>query len=442
MENKNNTPSNHLSSPKSAKEEVNEKPAVTWLKQITDNIKQIAILSFKEFTKGRTLTKVSALTYNTLLSIIPLLALLFAIARGFDLANLLEHQLTTGLERESVATQTILRLVNSYLDHTKGGLFIGVGLIMLFWTTLSLTNNIEETFNYIWQVKKGRRLYRKATDYFSVLLLLPILFVLSGGISLFMTTLAQEMSNFKLLTPLLKIAIKSIPYLLTWGMFTGLYLFIPNTHVKFRHAIIPGILAGTIFQLFQYFYINSQIWISTYNAIYGSFAAIPMFLLWTQISWSICIFGGILNYVSQNLKQYSFRDETETISRRYNDFLCTLILSLICKRFEKENIPYTAESLSEEHEIPICLTKKIVYQLQDIQLITETRIGSNNEQVAYLPAVDIHTMTLGMLLHKLNRQGSEGFNIKKERYSGAWEAIKRIEEEERYSNSQILLKDL
>lgn len=406
------------------------------------NVLRIVMLSIREFTKGRTLTKVSALTYNTLLSIIPLLALLFAIARGFDLSNLLEYQVRNGLEGQSVATETILKLVNSYLDHTKGGVFIGVGLIMLFGTTLSLTNNIEETFNYIWQVKKGRRLHRKITDYFSVLLLLPILFVVSGGISLFMKTLAEEMNDFLLLTPLLKLAIKSSPYLLTWTMFTGLYLFIPNTNVKFRHAILPGILAGSIFQLFQYFYIDSQIWLSTYNAIYGSFAAIPMFLLWTQISWSICIFGGILNYVSQNLKYYSFRDETENISRRYNDFLCILILSLICKRFEKENTPYTAESLSEEHEIPICLTKKIVYQLQDIHLIIETRIGRNNEQTAYLPAVDIHTITVAMLLRKINRQGSEAFTIDKEKYNSSWEAIKNTQEEYYYSHSHTLLKDL
>lgn len=406
------------------------------------NATQIGILSFREFTKGGILTKVSALTYSTLLSIIPLLALLFGIARGFDLSNLLEYQLRNGLDGQSVATETILNLINSYLDHTKGGIFIGVGLVMLFWSTLSLTSNIEETFNHIWQVKIGRRFHRRITDYFAILLLLPILIVLSGGLSLFITTLVEKMENFRLLTPFLKIGIKLTPFLLTWGMFTGLYTFIPNTNVKLRHTIIPGIIAGTIFQLFQFFYIDSQIGLSNYNAIYGSFAAIPMFLLWTQISWSICLFGGVISYVSQNLKYYSFQKEADNISRRYNDFLCILIMSLICKRFEKENIPYTAESLSEEHSIPICLTKKIIYQLQDIHLITETRIGKNNEQTAYLPAVDISNITIAILLRKINTQGSEAFNIDKEKYSSSWEAIKRIQEEYFYSNSQTLLKDL
>ncbi|MGL4852146.1 MAG: YihY/virulence factor BrkB family protein [Phocaeicola sp.] len=420
---------------------VESTPGRSPIKQAMRNAIQIGLLSIRDFTNGPTLTKVSALTYNTLLSIIPLLALLFAIARGFDLSNLLEQQLRNGLEGQSVATETLLKLVNSYLDHTKGGIFIGVGLIMLFWTILSLTNNIEETFNYIWQVKKGRRLKRKLTDYFAILFLLPILIVLSGGISLFMTTLAERMSNFILLTPILKMVIKSSPFVLTWSMFTGLYIFIPNTHVKFRYAIIPGILAGSAFQLLQYFYIDSQIWLSSYNAIYGSFAAIPMFLLWTQISWSICLFGGVLTYISQNLRHYSFREETDNISRRYNDFLCILIMSLICKRFQQESTPYTAESLSDEQQLPICLTKKILYELQDIQLIIETQMGENNELQAYLPAIDIHTMSVAMLLRKINNQGSEEFDIDREKYSSAWEMIKKLEEEN-YTHSQTLLKDL
>ena len=141
---------------------------------------------------------------------------------------------------------------------------------------------------------------------------------------------------------MLKFLVRLIPYALTWGMFIGLYVFMPNTSVKLKHAWFPGILAGSAFQAFQYFYVNSQIWISNYNAIYGSFAAIPMFLLWTQISWTICLFGAQMSYISQNLPSFSFGKETARISRRYHDFFCTVILSAICKRFEDEQTPYTA----------------------------------------------------------------------------------------------------
>lgn len=160
----------------------------------------------------------------------------------------------------------------------------------------------------------------------------------------------ENMEDFVLLAPLMKFLVRLVPFILTWAMFTGLFVFMPNTKVKLKYAIIPGIIAGTAFQAFQYLYIGSQIWVSRYNAIYGSFAAIPMFLLWAQISWGICLYGAELCYVAQNLRNYSFSKETANISRRYHDFLCILIMSLICKRFETEETPYTAETLSDEHK--------------------------------------------------------------------------------------------
>lgn len=403
---------------------------------------KIATLSVREFMQDRILNKASALTYSTLLSIIPILAILFAIARGFGFSNLLENQFRSGLEGQSLAAETILGLIDSYLIHAKSGVFIGVGLIMLFWTILSLTDNIERTFNYIWQVKKPRTLYRKLTDYFSILLLLPLLFVVSSGLSIFMATMVKNMEGFVLLAPLMKFLLRLTPFILTAAMFTGLFIFMPNTKVKFRYAVIPGIFSGVAFQAFQYLYIGSQLWVSGYNAIYGSFAAIPMFLLWTQVSWSICLYGAELCYVAQNLQNYSFGKETEHISRRYHDFLCILILSFICKQFEQGNQPYTADQLSSAYKIPIRLTRKILYELQDIHLIYETPVGTDGESIAYLPATDIHRMNVAMLLNRLDTAGTEAFKIDHERYKGPWEALSNARKDYYRSASEILLKDL
>ena len=170
---------------------------------IYDTIK-IVTLSVREFVQGRVANKASALTYNTLLAIIPMLAILFAIARGFGFSNLLEDQFRSGLEGQAITAETILSFIDSYLSHTKSGIFIGVGLIMLFYTVLILTYNMESTFNSIWQVKKQRSLYRKITDYFSMLLLLPILILLSSGISIFMSTFMKNFEEFVLLAPIIK----------------------------------------------------------------------------------------------------------------------------------------------------------------------------------------------------------------------------------------------
>jgi membrane protein len=406
------------------------------------NALKIATLSVREFLENRIVSKASALTYNTLLSFIPLLAILFAIARGLGFSTLMESQFRSGLEGQSQAAEIILGLIDSYLSHAKSGVFIGVGLVMLLWTVISLTNNIERTFNSIWQVKKPRTFYRKITDYLSVLLLLPVIIVLSGGITIFLSTLAKSTDEFVVLAPIVKTLVRLLPYVLSWGTFTALYVFIPNTRVKLRHAIVPGLLAGCAFQGLQYAYIGSQIWVSRYNAIYGSFAAIPMFLLWTQLAWEICLFGAQFSYVAQNLRNFAFSKETAHISRRYHDFLCILVMSCICKRFERDEPPYTAEALSDEHKIPIRLTKKILYELQDVRLLRETPSEADEDTIAYLPATDLQQLNVTTLLRRLNVAGSENFKIDREKYSKAWEALSHAHEEYYAAAEKILMKDL
>ena len=403
---------------------------------------KILIISIKEFTQGRLVVRASALTYNTLFSIIPLLAILFAIVRGLGFSNLLEIQMKNGFGAQTPAMTTILGFIDSYLSHTKSGVFIGVGLIMLLWTILTLINNIERTFNTIWQVKKPRTIYRKMTDYFSMLLLTPIFLVLSSGISIFMSTMINKMDGFIILGPVLKLCLNLIPFLIIWLMFTALYSYMPNTRVKLKHCIIPGILAGSAAQFFQYLYIGSQIWVSRYNAIYGSFAAIPMFLLWTQITWSICLFGAELSYVSQNIKNYYFNNEIKNISRRYHDFLCILIMSLICKRFQTEKPPYTADDLSQSHKIPIKLVNKIIYELIDINVIKETPVNNETDHMAYIPAIDINKLSVGMLINKIDSKGSEDFKIRMNESNKAWDTLKGFRKEYYKDTDNILLKDI
>lgn len=401
---------------------------------------KVVSLSIKQFDVDRITERASALTYSTLLSIIPILAILFAIARGFGFDSLVESQFRSGVASQQA--ELIISWINSYLEHAQSGIFIGVGLVVLLWTVLILTDTIERSFNAIWQVKRPRSVMRKITDYFSMILLLPILIVVSSGLGIFMSTYIKDMENYVVLAPIVKFLVRLIPYVLTWSMFTALFIFIPNTKVKFSHAWLPGIIAGSAFQAFQYFYINSQIWVSSYNAIYGSFAAIPMFLLWTQISWTICLLGAEMCYISQNLSSFNFGKETANISRRYHDFFCTIILSSICKRFVVGASAYTAEELSKEHKIPIRLTKKLLYELQDMKLILETSHDDKSDEIGYTPAIDINVLTVGMLLSRLDSTGSEAFKIDRKHYSSSWDALIKAREEYLYRNNKILLKDL
>ena len=402
---------------------------------------KIIILSVRQFLNDRVLVRASALTYSTLLSIIPILALLFAIARGFGFDSFVETMFRSNVTEEQA--ELVISWINSYLEHAQSGIFIGVGLIMLLWTVYNLIDNIELSFNTIWQVKYPRTMFRQITDYFSMMLLFPILIVVSGGLTIFMTTYLKEMENFLLLAPVIKFFIRLIPYMLIWGMFIGMYVFIPNTKVRLSHAWFPGILAGSAFQAFQYIYVNSQIWISNYNAIYGSFAALPMFLLWLQISWTICLFGAQLTYASQNISNFSFDKDTRNISHRYREFVSILIMSLIAKRFAHNEPPYTAEAISEACRIPIQLTHLTLYELQEIHLIHEVSTDEKNDDIAYLPSMDINQLNVALLLDRLDIHGSEDFKIDKEKaFNDEWDVLMKAKEEYYKSTEKILLKDL
>jgi len=407
------------------------------------NIIKTIYVTIKQFVDDRIAAKASALTYSTLLAIVPMLAILFAIARGFGFDKLMETQLFANFGGQTETTEAILTFVDSYLEHAKGGIFIGVGLAMLLWTVLNLINNIEVTFNHIWQVKKSRNIYRKITDYFSMFLLMPILIVFSSGVTLFMSTVFAKMEDYILLGSLSKFLIKLIPFAITWLMFTGLYVFMPNTNVRFKHALPAGILAGTIYQFFQFFYISGQIWVSKYNAIYGSFAALPLFLLWLQTSWTICLFGVQLTYTSQNIRFFSFDRDTRNVSRRYRDFISLLIMSLICKRFEQQDKPYTADEISSKHRIPIRLVNRTLSELQEIKMIHEVLTGEKEPEIGYQPSIDLSQLSVGLLLERIDQFGSEDFKIDKEKEFGSeWEVLLSAREKYLNSASEILVKDL
>ena len=366
------------------------------------------ILTTEGFIQQQLYFRAAALTYSTLFATIPILAIVFAISRGFGFNKLIEEQIRKNFQAQPQVIEEVIGFVNSYLAHTRSGIFIGFGLILLFWTLLSLTTNIEDTFNQIWQVKRPRSPFRQLTDYMAVFLLMPLFFVITSGLTLFIATIVQHVPNFLLLGSFMQFCIQLTPFLWTGLLFTGIYMFMPNTRVKLTSAAKAGFLAGTAFQFLQYFYIHFQLWVSSYNAIYGSFAALPLFMLLLQISWYICLFGAELSYVDQHINSFFHGKELPGLSRQYHDFLCILIMSLICKRFAAGKKAYTADKLAHAHRIPLRLVNDILYELCSAGLLLE--VGTNNEGKnvsTYVPARDTSTLTLGILLTTLSQSGYE-----------------------------------
>ena len=266
-------------------------------------------LTIRFFTEKRVTAQAAALTYSTLLSMVPILAVVFAIARGFGYNKYIELWFRKIMSTQPQIADLIVDFVNRYLAHTQSGIFLGIGLLFMLFTVLMLVNNIEETFNEIWQVSNARPIMRSIVNYLAIFFIFPIMIIISMGVAIVMATVADVIDDIALLAPAIHLLLDFSPYLLMSLLFILLYVYMPNTKVKWSCAIIPGILAGVAMHILQLFYIYSQIWVTGYNAIYGSFAALPLFMLWLQISWTICLFGAQLTYTNQNLNRFGINLE-------------------------------------------------------------------------------------------------------------------------------------
>ncbi|GHT79026.1 hypothetical protein AGMMS50262_22280 [Bacteroidia bacterium] len=402
---------------------------------------KVVTLAVRRYQADNLQRSASALTYSTFLSLIPLLAVLMAIAKGFGFRNIVESQLFEYFSGQREILTTVFGFVDSYMQHTKDGVFLGLGLILLLYTVFGLISNIENTFNMIWQVPKGRSYFRRYTDYFSVFLLLPVFLVCSSGISILFATTFNTLKEYQVIAPVSEIMITIVPLIVSILFFTGLYMFMPNTKVQFKHAFYAGIFAAICFQTFQYLYINGQMWVSKYNAIYGSFALLPLLLLWMQLSWVICLIGAEIAYAGQNVQNFEFESDSKNISRRYLDFLTLTIAALIIKRFEKDEKPYTAIEIAYQYRIPIRLTKQIIYLLMDLGIINELKDDDNYPN--YQPAININHITVEYLFNKIDRQGSENFKVdNKHKFRSEWDTILQCRTDMFRNNKELLIKDI
>lgn len=408
------------------------------LRAISYNVIKSFVLTYRNLNWSLVNTRASALTYSTLLSIVPLLAVLFAIARGFGFQNILQSELFGYFQGQEQALSTAMRFIDKSLEYAQGGVFLGVGLVLLLYTALNLISSIEDNFNSTWGIKNGRSYYRQFTDYTGLLLVAPVILVCNAGFSIILNSSLETHIIGAFINPFIQV----LPFILTILLFTFVYAYIPNTKVKIGSAIFAGIVAGLAFQIFQQIYISGQLWISKYNTIYGSFAALPLLLLWLQISWLIVLIGVELSFSHQNIAKFNFEKETKDITRRYKDFIILLISTLIVKRFEEGEKPYTANEISEKYKIPTRLTSDIIYLLLDLNIIVETPSGKDMVP-AYIPALDINKISVSYLFHKVDSFGSEDFNIDiTEEFMDEWNVINDIRNTIHEKEKNTLIKDL
>ena len=374
------------------------------LRRAIGNTVKVVVIAIRTFLDDKIMARAAALTYSTLFAIVPILALIFAVARGFGFENIVDSLIKGKLINENESLNAVMQFIDGYMEYVSSGAFIGIGLLFLLWSVYSLADNIEGNLNQIWHIKQARGMGRKITDYFSLILLIPIGIICLSGLSKASTKIIESMEVYVLLGGFLKFLIAAIPYLVAGLIFTGFYIFMPNTKVKFKYAIIPGFIAGCLFQLLQNLYFDGQLSLSSYNAIYGGFAALPLFLFWLNISWSIILFGCELAYVSQNNDNFNYFKEPEKISRRHQDFYCLMVMACICKRFNLHKPALTRKEIGEELHIPLR------YVIASIDLLIESSLlevvmQSDEREPAFVPATDSHNITVVKVLSAINSDG-------------------------------------
>jgi membrane protein len=367
-------------------------------------------MAFRGFDEDKCGLRASALTFYSLLSIVPTVALAFGIAKGFGMQKILERELLEKMRGQEEVISNVITFANKMLDQTKGGLIAGIGILILIWLIIKLLGNIEKSFNDIWGVPHSRTFGRKLSDYLSVLFVAPILVILSSSVTVFITTqitmIAERIDLLGPISPIILFFLKILPYCVIWLLFTFIYIFIPNTKVRFRSGLLGGIVAGTLYQIVQWFYINFQVGVSKYGAIYGSFAVLPLFMIWLQISWLIVLFGAEITFAHQNLDTYELEPESLRASHSLKRLLALSIAHLCVKNFSIGEKPWSAGEISNSLGIPVRLTNQIIYDLVQGGILAES-VGQEEKVPLFQPARDINILSINFIIKAIDEIGSK-----------------------------------
>jgi membrane protein len=407
---------------------------------------RIIVLAARGFSNDKVQLRASALTLYSLLSIIPVAAIAFAIAKGFGLDQNLAQLITDKFQANQALMKEILRIAQNALEETKGGYIAGVGVIILFWSVMSLLEHIESSFNHIWQIRSSRPWYRKFTDYITIMLIAPVFIILSSSVTVFISTeLADFMSRAPILDffkPLISFLVKLIPYFLSWITLTVLFIIMPNAKVKFFPALISGIIAGTILQITFWLYIDLQFGISKLSAIYGSFAAVPLFLIFMQTAWIVVLLGAELSFANQNVSRYEFESEALHISNYQKRALVLMIMHMIIRNFSLGEKPISAEHIAITLKIPVRLARDILQDLSTVNLVSIIHENEQKERL-YQPALDINRLTVSYVFTCLDKKGIEQtMVIQNKEYTKVISMLEKFDKLIAKSDSNILIKDL
>lgn len=371
---------------------------------------KVLYVSGRKFFKNDHTLQATALTYYTLFAVVPILALLFGIAKGFNLDNKLKSLIAERFAEQQNIVEWMYKFADTTLRNADGGIIAGIGILVLFWTVLRLATYVENSFNQIWAVRKGRTFFRKISDYLSIIIIAPILLVVMSSSTIFarkmLTDLTQKTVPDTFVQSMIELGLGTLPFVMAWLLFVFIYVFIPNTKVKLKSAVFAAIFAAILYQLAQMAYINIQLNLSSYNSIYGSFSALPLFLIWMQWSWIITLFGAEIAFVHQNFHTGQFEKSQSVFSNSLRRKCIIVLCKLVVDHFDKEQAYYTEAELAEKINLPLVAVRSMLAEAFDCGLLQRVVIEENREYV-FAPGLPTDKFTVIKACEMLD---SAGFN--------------------------------
>ena len=377
-------------------------------KRLGYRVLQTIILVGRGFKDKALNVRANSLSFSLLFAFVPMTAGVFAIARGFGFEELLKERLSTTFLAEANIVPVIMEWVERYLETARDGLFLGIGLVALIWAVYAFFNMLERSFNNIWNVKTSRSFGRRLTNYMVVLLLIPVMIIVTSGISIFLHSTQSLAPVLQAIEPIRRVLLRLLPFVVVSGVFTWIFIAIPNTKVRFVAAVIPGIIMGSLFQLVQMFSVYLVMLFTRMSVVYGAFSALPLVLIWLHITCWLLLIGAVLAFAIQNNDLFAYERDLETISRRYKDYVMLYLLSVIVKRFEQGEQPQTAQEMAAQNQLPIRLVHQLLTRLEETDIVRRVYVEQEEDET-YVPAMDTRLLTVEMVIGRISAQGTEEF---------------------------------
>lgn len=344
----------------------------------------------------------SNLTYVSLLAIFPFIALILGLSKGFSLDVILVDKIKNTIPETENILSHILKIAENLVKSLNSSLLSGLGIIVIMWSVVNLLILLEESFNDIWHVKNSREFSRKVINYIAIIFLIPIVTVIFIGTSDKILELTSRIATFGSFTIFL---VKFLKFILIFSLFTTMYYIIPNTKVSFKASSISSLMVILFLYIFSMFYTIIQVSISKYNAIYGSLAFVPLFLIWVKFLWLVILIGAKLSYMIDN----NYDSNDKKLPLKYEKEISIYILYLIIKRFIANERPYTISELTQVTGIKKYAIRIGINTLCNLSYIT--KVYTKDDEIMYQVNKNPDYIKLNKYIYDFEMADNDNFDI-------------------------------